>query len=146
MLTHNTRLAENKDFYLPKIKKYIYAWSISVIILIIIIIIIIILCHRELSQMLSIKFLLLLLKIIIKVYLRFNLKVYLNLVYLVGAGLQYVRIRLVIFTTVFAYAKRVLRKGWRFEAILHSLLHSIRCKQKAVDRWLADLHVTLLSV
>ena len=58
MLTHNTRLAENKDFYLPKIKKYIYAWSISVII--IIVIIIIILHHRELSQMLSIKFLLLL--------------------------------------------------------------------------------------
>ena len=36
MLTHNTRLAENKDFYLPKIKKYIYAWSISVIIILVI--------------------------------------------------------------------------------------------------------------
>ena len=51
-----------------------------------------------------------------------------------------------IFTTVFAYAKRELRNGWRFEAILPLLLHSIRCKQKAVDRWLADLHVTPLSV
>ena len=46
----------------------------------------------------------------------------------------------------FAYAKRELRIEGRFEAILPSLLHSVRCKQKAVDRWLADLHVTLLSV
>ena len=51
-----------------------------------------------------------------------------------------------VFTTVFAYAKRELWNRWRFEAILPSLLQSIRCKQKAVDRWLADLHVTLLSV
>ena len=27
-----------------------------------------------------------------------------------------------------------------------SFLRSIRCKQKAVDRWLADLHVTLLTL
>ena len=53
---------------------------------------------------------------------------------------------MVIFTTVFAYAKRELRNEWRFEAILSSFLQSIRCKQKAVDRCLADLHVTLLSV
>ena len=51
-----------------------------------------------------------------------------------------------LFTTVFAYAKRELRNEWRFEAILPSFLQSIRCKQKAFDRWLADLHVTLLSV
>ena len=51
-----------------------------------------------------------------------------------------------IFTTVFAYAKWELGIEWRFEAILPSFLQSSRCKQKAVDRWLADLHVTLLSV
>ena len=51
-----------------------------------------------------------------------------------------------LFTTVFAYAKRELRIEGRFEAILPSLLHSVRCKQKAVDRWLADLHVTPLSL
>ena len=31
-------------------------------------------------------------------------------------------------------------------SFLHSFCRSDRCKQKAVDRWLADLHVTLLSV
>ena len=31
-------------------------------------------------------------------------------------------------------------------SFLPSLLQSIRCKRKAVDRWLADLHVTPLSV
>ena len=56
------------------------------------------------------------------------------------------RMTFFVFTTVFAYAKRELRIEWRFEAILPSFLQSIRCKQKAVDRWLADLHVTLLSV
>ena len=29
--------------------------------------------------------------------------------------------------------------------VLPSFLQSIRCKQKAVDRWLADVHVTLLT-
>ena len=51
-----------------------------------------------------------------------------------------------IFTTVFAYAKREFWNEWGVEAVLPSLLQSIRCKEKAVDRWLADLHVTLLSV
>ena len=66
MLTHNTRLAENKDFYLPEIKKYIIICLVNFCYYYyyynLIIIIIIILRHRELSQMLSIKFLLLLLK------------------------------------------------------------------------------------
>ena len=30
--------------------------------------------------------------------------------------------------------------------VLPSFLQSIRCKQKAVDRWLTDLHVTLLTL
>ena len=51
-----------------------------------------------------------------------------------------------ISTTVFAYAKREFRNEWGVEAILPSFLQSIRCKQKVVDRWLADLQVTLLSV
>ena len=57
-----------------------------------------------------------------------------------------VRYLLFLFTTVIAYAKRELRIEGQFEAILSSLLHSVRCKQKAVDRWLADQHVTLLSL
>ena len=44
------------------------------------------------------------------------------------------------------YAKQELRIEWRLEAILPSFLQLIRCKQKGVDRWLADLHVMLLSV
>ena len=57
----------------------------------------------------------------------------------IGVGTPFLRL-------FFAYAKRELRNEWRFEAFLPSLLQSIRCKQKAVDRWLADLHVTPLSV